>query len=258
MYEERLDASFWNTSKARLLDTKEILNKLVSLTGSEEPSEQGSNEDLQDAMLELLLAELATDKGVKIETLLTTLGAAAGFACQMIIREEMIAKGVVSEEDAFVTIDTTDNNTYYSGDLLNEGLAEPKPGNLSVWSLVGGAPNHLGKEVPDIVDIFRHTSATMGSPEYGRPRVPAGNQPEERAEVLLAKYWNVLRNLQVTYRGSVGTMHLMTAQLAQRVIINNQNVIDPTLAAQVVMEAAVPMSKMSPDRVPYAYFKTYK
>jgi hypothetical protein len=33
-----------------------------------------------------------------------------------------------------------------------------------------------------------------------------------------------------------------------------KTIIDPALAAKIIMEAAVPMSKIDPARIPHAYF----
>lgn len=254
-YANRAAPGFWQTDQAKLLDTPEMIGQLVRLTGEGNSGEAVSNEETQELMQQLLLAELATERGVKIETLLTALGAVSGFACQMIIREELIAKGALTEEQAFMVVGAADGSNYYFGDLLNEAVAEPKPGNLSIWSLVAGAPHHLGKDLPDLRAMFERTSATLGTDSYGRPDVPERHQPDQSAEALLAKYWNVLRNQQVLSQQSIRSMHLVVAQLAQRIIIENKDMIDPTLAAQIVMEAAISMSKLDPDRVPYAYLR---
>lgn len=253
---DRAAPGFWKTEKAKFLDKPEVLVALVqaSRASGAESSSQPPKETAQQ-IGEILWAELADERGVKIETLLTAIGALAGFSTQMVIREEFIAAGRISEKDAFVTVETKSGATYYTGKFVDEGLMAPQGNNLSVWSLVAAAPNSLGKPVPDLVPIVRRVGGTYGKPAFGVPDLPARNMPQQMPEELLWKYWNVVRNLQMTSQQSIQMMPFVLGQLAQETIIQHKDIIDPTLAARIVMEAAIPMSRISPDRVAYARFK---
>lgn len=264
MPSERLAEGYWQTDKAKVLDSLTIRKALATARSAATAgdTEVISNEQLRQEVIDLVAAELSSESNaVHMETVLAALGAVSGFACQMIIREEFIATGKIKETDAFMTMQTRDGQTFFMGNLLNEGLAEARQGNLSVWSLVGGAVQHVGKPLPDLKAIFARSAGSIGKPEFGQLSVSARNQPLESPEALLAKFWNPLRNLIATNRnGNIGTMHLVLAQAAQAIILKIAGLdaesaphIDATLAAQIVMEAAVDMSKVSPDRVPFAY-----
>lgn len=253
---DRAAPGFWKTDRAKFVDSPKFLAAIVSAHGNPESGrDKGqSNEELQEAILELLLVELSSEKGVQIETLLTVIGAIAGFSTQMAIRG-YVDEGRISEKDAFVVLQTKNGETYYTGDLINEGLVEPKGNNFSVWSLVGAGPHTLGKPLPDLIPIFKRVASSYGTPEFGVPELPARHMPNSVPEELLWKYWNLARNLHVLGQHSLSSMPFVMGHLAQKVIVKNKDIIDPTLAARIVMEAAIPMSRISPDRVAYARLK---
>jgi hypothetical protein len=44
---------------------------------------------------------------------------------------------------------------------------------------------------------------------------------------------------------------------AQKVIVMAKGTLDPALAAKIVMESAIPMAKVDPAKVHFAYFQSY-
>lgn len=208
-----------------------------------------------EQVIELLLGEMSEAGNTHAETVLTTLGALAGFAVQMAIREEFIKSGKISAEKAFNVITTKDGSIYYFGDILNEGLVTSRPGNNSVWTLVGGAAHKLGaKNLPDLKDLFGHVSRTVGGKDFGIPRLPAHNMPHRLPLELLDNFWNPVRNHLAVSVSSPAQWPLVLAYAAQLVIVRMKETINPGLAAQIVMESAIPMSKVDPVRVYGAYF----
>lgn len=201
------------------------------------------------------MGELADKRGVHAETLLTVLGALAGFSCQMAVRDELIAKKGMSEQDVFTIIKTKNGETYYSGKYINEFLLGTKPGNYSVWTLVAAAAGKRGKLLPNTSSIIARTAKSYGTEDFGVPDLPTVHMPHQMPEELLWKYWNVARNIQLLRMRSTLTMPLVLAHTAQRIIDENPETIDPTLGVQVFMEAAIPMSRISPSHVAYAYLR---
>ena len=258
--DDRNRPGFWQTEKAKFLDDAEVLAALRKALEKEGEGRVAlaSAEKLEDDIRELLFAELADGRGVHMETVLTAIGAMAGFSCQMVIREELIAKGSAREADVFQILETKDGQRYYTGDMINECLVEPKGANLSVWTLVAAAPAKAGKPLPEIVPMFKNLGLSYGTKKFGVPLLPAKNMPKEMPEALLWKYWNIMRNLQLTEQSGVSTMPFVLGHLAQRLIAENPTVIDPTLGARIVMEAAIPMSRIAPERVAYAYISGEK
>jgi hypothetical protein len=69
-----------------------------------------------------LLEGMKASKGVHIESLLTALGALAGYACQANLRAQALANGM-PETVAFHIIATDDGKQYFFGYPLNNALA---------------------------------------------------------------------------------------------------------------------------------------
>lgn len=183
---------------------------------------------------------------VHVETMLSALGAMAGFGCQVAVREAMNA-GRISPEGALVEVTTNDGGTYYFGDQINQPLLEAP---ISVWKLVAGAAQHAGaQELPDIIEIVKHVSATVGGGGFGVLTVDAKNQPHEAPIDALKHHWPSCHAL-IT---SLPRDPLMTgwyfAGAAQSVIVDARQVIEPALACRIVMEAAVAMSKIDPRAI---------
>lgn len=192
----------------------------------------------------LLEGKLSDGQGrVHVETLLSAMGALAGFGCQVAVREAVKA-GRINPNGALVEVTTNDGGTYYFGDQVNQPLLEAP---ISVWKLVAGAAQHAGgRELPDIIAIVKHVSATVGSGGFGVLTVDAKHQPHEAPIEALKTYW------QPAYALITSLPHdpLMTgwyfAGAAQGVIVDARQVIDPALACRIVMESAVAMSKVDP------------
>jgi len=260
---DRENSSFWNGDRARFLDNKEVFGALAKVnnkpnTSTSENTKKTSNEQVVNDLYVLFTSELATKKGVHIETLLTAIGSVAGFSVQMGLREDLVKTGKLSAEKAFTEVKTNDGETYYFGDLINQGLLQPPKGAFSVWTIVAGAPHHLGKPVPDINSIVKRTTELLGSPDALRPDLEAKHMPHKMPDELVWKFWNISRNTIIANSRNHMDMPFIMALLAQRVILEGKDHIDPTLAAKIVMSAAVPMSKIDPKYVEYSYFKSYE
>src|SRR5436189_6433098 len=93
----------WQTERMTLLDNRELINEMVRVVNGGIP---GTNKEydahkVATDLIEMLFAELRDSSGVHVETVLTTLGALAGFAGQMAIREGLIKTGKMPEDKAF-------------------------------------------------------------------------------------------------------------------------------------------------------------
>ncbi len=60
---------------------------------------------LTEEILKILLAGYVDDQGIHIETALSTLGALAGFATQMGLRQALIDTGKAREDEVFVIVE---------------------------------------------------------------------------------------------------------------------------------------------------------
>jgi hypothetical protein len=247
----------WQSERAQFLDHPDVLTKARVLlkSGIAGTGKKYDAAEVAGNIVELVFGETRDSRGVHCETALTTLGALGGFAVQMGIREEFVKSGKITNAKAFTTVKTKDGSTFFFGDLLNEGLWTSRQGQYSVWTMVCGAAHHLGAtSLPDLKEIFAHVASSVGADNFGIPRLPSQNMPRHLPIELLNKFWNPVRIHLVTSVSSPGQWPLVLGLAAQQAIVKTKDVIAPGLAARIVMEAAVPMSKVDPRRVYAAFF----
>ncbi len=201
------------------------------------------SENVAEDILGALMASYEDERGVHAETILSCLGALAGYGAQVAIREALVDTGKLPLEQAFVEMRTRDNQVYYFGDVLNLLLIETE---RSVWAVVSRAAREAGGgTMPDIREIATHAASTVGTPQFGALRVPQQHLPKEAPFVSLRKHWRPLY-ARVRARG-VDPMLLgwYFSLAAERVIGMARDVLPPALACRIVMESAVAMSKVS-------------
>lgn len=216
----------------------------------------------------LLMKALKTDRGVHVETLLTTVGALAGFAAQHAIWESIIKPGKLPAEAALVHVHTQSGETFYFGDLLNSYLLpqQAKYGPLDIFTLysfVSAAVVAAGKkelEVAEIQEIFGNTSRALGGPDFGIPQVPEDHRPFLTPREALNRFWPETKQLlQARDPKLVGDEFtprppeewpMIFGLVTQGLITKTKNFLDPRLAMRLVFEAAIPMSKVDPKTVP--------
>lgn len=188
-----------------------------------------------------LLSGLKNERGVHVESLLCALGALAGYACQAKLRAQASAKGL-DESAALLAVSSPDGKTYYFGDLLNQDLAESK---YSIWSLAAGAAQHHGcKVLPDLNGIFAHVSKTIGTDAFGVPRLPDGHNTGDLPINYLKALWPVFFPLAKRYCKDPIEWPLLFGAAIQEALAAAKQAISQELALQIIMESAVPMSKV--------------
>lgn len=278
---ERKEEGFWKTDRAKLLDSEEFTKAISAAKQKEAKNGQPKKTDTDaavDQIIQIVLLELGdnlkSDKTLQtnIETVLTTLGAITGFSCQMAGREALIETGKAKEKDLFIEVKTKNGKKFYFGDFINKPLVEAKP--VSVWIMVGGAAQKLGaKSLPDINAIFKHSAQTVGSDSFGVPLLPEEHKPYALPVELLNKYWNPIRNILALHTDNPLEWPFILGLATQKAMLivydedrtsinvgNNKEIalitsnnIAPSLAAKIVMESAVPMSKIDPSMIHQAY-----
>ncbi|HIQ14149.1 MAG TPA: hypothetical protein EYH38_01080 [Leucothrix sp.] len=198
-------------------------------------------------VVQRLMQGLKNEKGVHIESLLAILGSLAGYSCHMAFRDELVNSGKHQEKGVFTIVETRDGSKYYFGDLPNKPLVE---GQFSVWGLVAGITQHLQKsKLPDINTIFSHVSGTVGDSQFGIPRIPEKHKPGDLPINYVASIWPTLLPVIDMFCDKPTERPILLGLAIQQVIEMGKDVIPPLMAAQLVMECAVPMSKIGPDRL---------
>jgi hypothetical protein len=194
------------------------------------------------ALAQSLIAGLKDERGVHIETLLCAVGALAGYSVQASVRELLVRQRGEPEDKVFAIALGADGKKYFFGDAPNKPLAEDQ---YSVWSLAAGVATHLGCERPvKIEDIFRHVAATVGGPEFGIPRIPESHRPADPPSNWVKHGWpKALATIQ-DYCDSPSEWPSAFGIAIQEVMTQTKGAIDPCLALSIVMECAIPMSKV--------------
>lgn len=189
-----------------------------------------------------VLQVLRDERGVHMDSLLCALGALAGYACQASLRAQSLANGQ-QETSPFVVIETNDGKKYFFGDQLNHPLAESE---YSIWSLAGGAAKqHGAQQLPDIGKIFEHVTQSIGSDNFGIPRLPAGHNTSATPLDYLKAMWPHLLPIVKQFCATPAEWPILFGVSIQEAIASAKEVVSPDVAALIVMESAIPMSKVN-------------
>jgi hypothetical protein len=188
-----------------------------------------------------LLDGMKNSNGVHIESLLTALGALAGYACQANLRAQALAKGM-PETAPFQVIETKNGKRYFFGDSLNNALAGSQ---YSVWGLAGGAAQHVGaKNFPDLNEIFQYTTSVLGSEQFGILRVPDNHKPTDTPLGYLKGLWPALFPTVKLFCPNPVDWPILYSFAIQEAIFASKGSIDSDLALRIIIESAIPMSKV--------------
>lgn len=192
-------------------------------------------------VFEQLTQGMKGERGVHIESLLCALGALAGYSCQASLRTQAVEKGL-SETEPFVVASAADGKKYFFGDPLNQALAESQ---YSVWSLAAGAAQQKGcKALPDIIGIFAHASKTAGWDSFGIPRYPEGHEAGDTPINYLKTLWPIFLPVAKRFCKEPTEWPVLFGVAIQEAIDAGIAVLAPDIALLIVMESAIPMSKV--------------
>jgi hypothetical protein len=213
----------------------------VNLTQSQDPLfgvKKGGKE-----IAAKLFTAMSAEKAIHLESLLSALGALAGYACQMSVREAYVVQQGRPEKEVFIVVKSKENDvTYFFGDLLNKPLAESR---YSVWSLASGAAQKLGlQQLIDLHDIFKHVTETLGSSEFGVPRIEIEHRAKETPMNYVSFLWPKLFPLAQGFCKDPSDLPVVFGVAIQEILFASKGLIEPQLALRIVMESAVPMSKI--------------
>lgn len=204
--------------------------------------------DLTRPILDWLTVEIGDGSGgIHCETAMTVLGALAGFAAQQACWAEMAAHGT-PQQSVFNTARAKSGETFYLSNQVNELLAGKgyPPSVLAI--IADAAAKNGGRDFPDIKGIFQNAAETMGSELFGRPRAPAAHAPRILPRDALNRYWRAAHSL--VEREHPAMRFRWFAVAAGSLLIKMQKSCPADISFYLVMEAAVPMSKIDPATVP--------
>ena len=221
-----------------------VLNHLRTLDATKpEARLQLAGAVLFDLVYQLVKGE----RGARIEDFLAILGSVGGYACIVGALDMISRSGGKPAENQLVSVQGKDGNQYFFGDLPNQALLES---HLSLLSLtLGAAQSHGGRvSLEKVHDVMRHVAATVGSPEFGVPRTAGehrpGDIPFNYVKHLSAKLFEALDLYEVPLNQRASAIGFAV----QKAIDAGKDTLDPTIAADIVTECAVPAAKLDPSR----------
>ncbi len=212
-------------------------------------------EALGRSIAALLMAKQIKQAGrIHPETILTEIGALAGFAVQICIRKAIIAPQKLDPNKILVEVMSKGGEKFYFSDLMNwmlfENVTEPP---YSLWAYVSAVvPEAARPLLPDLAEIVSHAARTVGTRRYGIPRLPPAHMPQKLPRAALDEHWRVVQHEFVVSKRGPAEWPYDLAWAAQWQMVTNRDQLDLPLAAAIVMEAAIPMSKIDPASVPGA------
>jgi hypothetical protein len=205
--------------------------------------------DIPTRIADWLMREVKDQRGIHCETLLTAIGALCGYAAQQALWEGMVKPGKLAIAQAFKVMETPSGATYFFGDTLDSLLVSMEPKHVSVWKIVaGGVLATGGEHLPNVNDLLRHSAATAGTSAFGLPRLPDDHLPSILPRAAVERFWPGARLLLAL--SDPLQWPLLMAHAAQKLMLSMKGSIAPDLAVRIVMEAAVPMSRVDPATVP--------
>lgn len=191
-----------------------------------------------------LTQALATPQGLPAERLLCALAALSGHACQAGARAEFVERRGLAERQVFVVLEAAGGARYCSGELIDRALYD-EPG--SVWRLAAGRARLLGARTTlDVHELSRHVRRTQGTPAFGLPRWPGAPEAAGNPVQHLRAHWPEFRRLVERCGVAPQAWHVAGALAIQETMSLGIAAIAPEAALRLVMEVAVPMSRLHP------------
>jgi hypothetical protein len=202
----------------------------------------------------LMASQIKTTGRIHPETLLSEIGALAGFAVQMSIRKAVIEPQQLDPGSLLIEAVTKSGETFYFSDLMNFMLFENMDAPpYSVWAYVADAvPADAQLLLPDITEIVSNAARAIGTRRFGVPRLPPAHAPHKLPRAALDEHWVMVRDELVASRRDPAGWPYDLAVSARWQMLTSRETLRLPLAAKIVMEAAVPMSKIDPRTVPGA------
>ena len=188
-----------------------------------------------------LLSAMKGENGVHIESVLCALGSLAGYSCQASVRAQATAQGL-EETTNLVTVITKNGRHFFFGDHLNKPLAESV---YSVWNLAGGAAQQGGcQTLPDVMEIFEHVTNSIETDAFGQPRMTKEHLPQDTPINYVQTLWPEFLPMIRKFCPDPEHWPILLGLSVQQMIIMGKDILDPCQALKLVMESAIPMSKV--------------
>lgn len=196
------------------------------------------------ALLNHLIQEMAKDGNVHSIDLFAALGSVGGFSC---IRTalDIASAGQLSADADLIAMETKDGSRYYTGNLPNAFLLESHD---SVLTLTYGAARRSGALIPQemAIETLRYVVSTIGHPQFGIPRLMDEHRPGDTPLAYVRRLWPKLADALDRNLVPIRRRPFAIGLALELAFFHVRPPLDPSLAAQIVTECAVPMAKLDP------------
>jgi hypothetical protein len=191
-------------------------------------------------------SQVSRSTSAPVPSMLNAVGACAGFAAQVAVWRELVLPAKRNPGDFFAYLGRREDGLLFFGEAINQFLFATVADRVSFLSLAG-IPLSDPSELPDIMELTAHVARSVGSDAFGRPRVPPPVELAELPRLALSKTWSKASRIMAEHQCAEWPALLGAA--ACKIIDANQRSLAPTIAVRIVLEAAVPMSKLNPETV---------
>jgi hypothetical protein len=214
---------------------------------------------------EYLMKALKTERGVHTETLLTAIGALAGFAAQNAALNALACPQADPKSPArsFAIANTKSGERFFFGDAIN-GYLFPEAGSvLPLAAVIAGAAVTAGvapADLPNYQEMAAHIASVVGTPEFGKLRAPPGVAPQMQPVAALNKLWLEVRDILAkppmkplfgSAEPPLQEIHwpILLSIVASNYIAMTKGALHPRISAALIMESAIITSKVDPDSI---------
>jgi hypothetical protein len=231
------------------------------------PWEPGSIETGNRAIGDLavgLMNSLKTARGIHTETLLTVIGALAGFAAQNAALNVIASRSPSAAAPRSLAVVTTKSGEkFLYGEAINVFLFPESGSVLPLGALIAGAAVRAGvkeDDLPNSGEIASHVASVVGSAEFGKLCVRPGLEPQLQPLAALLRFWPTTRDVLARppvkrlFRRQESLLQeshwpIVLGLIASQYIAMTKQVLNPAIGAALVMESAVITSKIDPELV---------
>jgi hypothetical protein len=187
------------------------------------------------------------NRGARIEDILAILASVGGHACIVGALDMHFKNGGKTSQSELTMLMGKDGIGYYFGDLPNRALLESPESLLSM--ALGAAQTRGGNvSLEKVHDVMRHVASTIGKPEFGVPRIVGDHRPGDLPVNYIKSFSPMLFKALRAYEVPLNKCASAFGFAVYKAIAMVDKSLDPTIAADIVTECAVPAAKIDPAR----------
>jgi hypothetical protein len=184
------------------------------------------------------------DSRLHARSLLCALGAVAGHACQASVRAQAVAAGK-GPDSPFRAIEGEDGRTYLSGNAITRALVEER---MSLWNLAVAAARHNGaRSLPDLEEILEYNDSVVGTRKFGLPRLPVDHPVSGSPAGFAKQSWPAVQASLNELAPDPKLWPIAAGLAVQEAIADTKQIVSPEIAVRIVMESAIPVSRILID-----------